>query len=64
MEQTDNDGRGGGKKIMVERRGRSWTKNMYEGPTDVGQSVGTDCESRGWAGRKRTKGGKIGTTVI
>ena len=30
MEQTESDQRGGGRGIMVEKRGRDETKNMYE----------------------------------
>ena len=29
---------------------------MYEGPTDVGQSVGTDCESRSRMGGEGQRG--------
>ena len=34
MEQTENDQRAGGRGTMVERRGKDWTKNMCECPTD------------------------------
>ena len=30
MDQTDSDQRGGGRGIMVERKGRDWSINMYE----------------------------------
>ena len=30
MEETESDQRRGGRGIMVERRGRDETKNMYE----------------------------------
>ena len=30
MEQTNSDRRGRERGIMVDRRGRDWSKNMYE----------------------------------
>ena len=30
MEHTNTEQRGGERGIMVERRGRDWSKNMYE----------------------------------
>ena len=32
--KTDSDWRGGGKRIMGERRGKVKPKNMYKGPMD------------------------------
>ena len=37
---------------------------MHEWPMDMDNSVGIDCWSGGWAGWRREKGKKIGTTVI
>ena len=49
---------------MVKRRGRELAKNMYEGPTDMDNTVGTDCGSGEWGGLGGGgKRGKIGTTV-
>ena len=46
----------GGRGTMVERRGRDWSKNMYEWPMDMDNGAGTECRSRGWTGRRRAKG--------
>ena len=40
---------------MVERRGRDYSKNMYERPMDRDNSVGIDCGSGGWAAWSRAK---------
>ena len=39
MEQTDSWKEG---EIMVKRRGRDESKNIYERPTDMDNSEGTD----------------------
>ena len=56
MEQTDSGQRGWREGIMVERRGRDQTTNLYEGPMDMDNSVGIDCGS----GQRRAKGRKLG----
>ena len=56
MEQTDSGQRGGARGIMVERRGRDQTKNMYEWLTDMDNSVGIDCGSGGGMGRIGQRG--------
>ena len=49
--------------MVVERRGRAWTKNMYERPTDEENGVRMDRGSRGgWV--EEEKEGEDGTTVI
>ena len=48
---------------MVERRRRDNSKNMYEWPTDMDNSVGIDWGSPGVGWVEEGKGGKIGTTV-
>ena len=59
--------KGSGGRIMVGRRGRSYTENMYEWPTDTDKGVRTDCGSAGrrgvgWA--EEGKGGKMGTNLM
>ena len=49
---------------MAERRGRDQTKNVYELPMDMDNSVGVDCGSGGVGRVEKSKGGKIETTVI
>ena len=56
MEQTDTDQRGGGKGIMVERRGRNYSKNMYEQSMDMENRVWTDCGSGGGLGGGEQRG--------
>ena len=34
MEQTESDQRAEGKRIMVERRGRVKSRNMFKGPVN------------------------------
>ena len=46
--------------IRVERRGRDWSKYMYEWLMDMDNSVGTDYGSGGWEGERRAKGEKLG----
>ena len=48
---------------MGGRRERDWTKNIYDWPTDMDNSVGIDCGSGGGMCRGGQRG-KIGTTVI
>ena len=46
----------GGDGGLAERRWRDWSKNMYEGPTDMDNGVGIDRGSRGWAWGRGAKG--------
>ena len=40
--------------------GKGLEKNMYEWPVDLDISVGPDCGSRGWDGRRKVKGERLG----
>ena len=42
MEETDSWKEG---EIMVKRRGRDESKNIYEGPMDMDSGEGIDCGS-------------------
>ena len=53
MEQTENDQRGGKSGIIMERRGRDQTKNMYEWPINIDDSVEIDCGHGGKDGMGR-----------
>ena len=64
MAQPDSDQRREGRVIMVGRSQRDQSKTMYEWPTDMDRSVGTDCGSGGGEMGEEGKGGKSGTTVI
>ena len=55
MQQTDSEQKRVERGIMVERRGRDQTKNMYEWLTDMDNSVGIDCGSEGGMGGEGQK---------
>ena len=40
------------------KKGKDWTKNIYERPSDMDDGVGMDCEGVRWA--EKGKGGKLG----
>ena len=56
MEQIDS-GQGGERRgIMMDRRGRDLSNNMYEWPMNMDNRVWVDCGSGGLAGQRRPKG--------
>ena len=40
----------------MERRGKDWSKNMYESPTDMDNGVGLTVEQGGGLGREGQRG--------
>ena len=54
-----------GRWVTGERKGSSWSRNLYAGPMDIDNRVGIDCGAGGGERLEgESNGGKIGTTVI